>query len=408
MTDLIRRQRRKTLTNRMIATLSRKRRRYTVTDPEQRGMYVRVPPQGPCVYAAVARDPYGRQVWATLGTADVLEIEDARDKAREAICRIKEGKPAFEPPPVRPDSFEAVAANWFKRHVIAKKLRTRDEIERVLAKYVLPHWRDREFESLRRSDVAKLLDHIEDAHGRRQADVVLTVVRSIANWHASRNDNYTTPFVRGMGRTDPGAGRRSRYLDDVELKALWAATASGTFGALVRTLLLSAQRLNKVLTMRWDAIDADGVWSIPSTSPREKGTAGSLKLPKLALDVIRAQPRLTSNEHVFAGRGTGHINNMAEAKAALDAKLAAEMPSWVLHDLRRTARSLMSRADIRPDIAERVLGHAIKGVEGVYDRHPYDAEKADALQRLANLIESVVSPPADNVRQLPRRRRQLT
>ena len=48
-----------------------------------------------------------------------------------------------------------------------------------------------------------------------------------------------------------------------------------------------------------------------------------------------------------------------------------EVPPWRLHDLRRTARSLMSRAGVRPDIAERVLGHAIVGVEGVYDRHSY-------------------------------------
>ncbi len=128
-----------------------------------------------------------------------------------------------------------------------------------------------------------------------------------------------------------------------------------------------------------------------------------MKLPKLALDVIRAQPRLASNPYVFfAGRGAGHFNNLSVAKAALDAKLPP-MPRWTLHDLRRSARSLMSRADVRPDIAERVLGHAIKGVEGIYDRHRYDAEKADALQRLANLVGTIVNPPADNVRQLKRR-----
>jgi integrase len=65
---------------------------------------------------------------------------------------------------------------------------------------------------------------------------------------------------------------------------------------------------------------------------------------------------------------------------------------WVIHDLRRTARSLMARAGIRPDVAERVLGHAIPGVEGVYDRHSYDLEKADALSRLAELIATIVSP----------------
>jgi hypothetical protein len=393
--------RRRGLSDRQVAALRKKAKRYIVPDPELRGHYVRVMPQGANIFCAVARDPYHKQIWCTLGSSDVLTIEEARDKARTAIKRIKAGLPPFESPPTKPDSFEAVAGNWIKRHVVAKGLRTRDEIERVLRVYVLPHWHDRDFESLRRSDVTRLLDHVEDNHGRRQADVVLSVVRAIGNWYASRNDDYTTPFVRGMTRTDPGAGMRARVLDDAELRALWKATESGAFGALVRTLLLTAQRLGKVQTMKTDAIDADGVWTIPS-APREKGTAGSLKLPTLALDIINAQLKFASNPFVFAGRGGGHINDMAAAKAALDAKLPP-MPPWVLHDLRRSARSLLSRADVRPDIAERVLGHAIKGVEGVYDRHPYFSEKADALQRLANLVETIVNPPADNVRQLRRR-----
>jgi integrase len=398
----IRPARRRGLSDRQVAALPKRVKRYIVPDPELRGHYVRVMPTGPNTFVAVARDGFGKQIWATLGSSDVLTIEEARERARIAIKRVKAGQSPFETPPTKPDSFEAVATNWFRRHVEAKGLRTRDEIERVLRVYVLPHWRGREFETLRRSDVARLLDHVEDNHGRRQADVVLSVVRAIGNWHASRNDDYTTPFVRGMSRTDPGAGRRARVLADDELRALWKATADGVFGALVRTLLLTSQRLGKVLTMKFDAIDADGVWTI-SSAPREKGTAGSLKLPKLALDIINAQPKFASNPYVFAGRGGGHINDMAAAKAALDAKLPP-MPPWVLHDLRRSARSLMSRVDVRPDIAERVLGHAIKGVEGIYDRFRYDAEKADALQRLANLVETVVNPPADNVRQLRRRK----
>jgi hypothetical protein len=57
----------------------------------------------------------------------------------------------------------------------------------------------------------------------------------------------------------------------------------------------------------------------------------------------------------------------------------------------------MSRAGIRPDIAERVLGHVMNGVEGIYDRHRYDEEKAHALKTLAALIEKIVNPPAENV-----------
>jgi integrase len=60
------------------------------------------------------------------------------------------------------------------------------------------------------------------------------------------------------------------------------------------------------------------------------------------------------------------------------------MAHWTLHDLRHTARSLMSRAGVSADIAERVLGHKIPGVRGVYDRHEYATEKRDALERLAS------------------------
>jgi integrase len=78
------------------------------------------------------------------------------------------------------------------------------------------------------------------------------------------------------------------------------------------------------------------------------------------------------------------------------------MPGWTLHDLRRTARSLMSRAGVRPEIAEKVLGHVAGGVEGVYDRHSYRDEKRDALARLATLVDGIVSP-RDNVTPMRKR-----
>jgi hypothetical protein len=67
------------------------------------------------------------------------------------------------------------------------------------------------------------------------------------------------------------------------------------------------------------------------------------------------------------------------------------MPAWTMHDLRRTARSLLARAGVGDQVAERVLGHAIAGVQDVYNRHNYVEEKADALARLAALIEEIVT-----------------
>lgn len=67
------------------------------------------------------------------------------------------------------------------------------------------------------------------------------------------------------------------------------------------------------------------------------------------------------------------------------------VPHWTLHELRRTAKTLMARAGVRPDISERVLGHAIQGVEGTYDRHDYLKEKRDALEALATMIDRIVA-----------------
>ena len=45
-----------------------------------------------------------------------------------------------------------------------------------------------------------------------------------------------------------------------------------------------------------------------------------------------------------------------------------------------------------------MLGHALPGVHGTYNRYDYAEERADALQRLAAKIETIINPPSgDNV-----------
>ena len=175
-------------------------------------------------------------------------------------------------------------------------------------------------------------------------------------------------------------------------------------------LLLTGQRKDKVASMKWSDV-ADGVWNI-DTEEGEKGNGGSLALPQIALDVIEDQRALLEakrqiigaqrvaddNPYVFAGRARSYSTGYSESKRALDS--VARIAPWTLHDLRRTARSLMSAAGVHSDIAEQVMGHVIGGVEGVYDRHEYKQEKAEALLLLANRITSIVTPPPDNVEQL--------
>ena len=343
----------------------------------------------------------GKATSHKLGTYPRMTVKEARAKAREYWQNPQKFEEQSET-----GSFKEVAQDWVRLHVESANLRSHLEIKRILTKYIYPKWGNRRFREIGRLDANVLLDGIARDHGKSQADAVLAIIRGIMNWYQTRTNYYLSPLVRGMKRDTrkPKDRARDRILDDDEIRSLWkAADECGKFGAIVKTLLLTAQRRQKIATMKWDDV-ANGIWTI-KTDDGEKGTAGKIKLPQLALDIINEQPPLEGNPYVFAYRGTKAFNAWSQRKEELDEKLP-DMPPWVIHDLRRTARSLMSRCGVRPDIAERVLGHKIKGVEAVYDRHNYEQWKAEALTQLAGLIETIIDPPNGNVVAMAKRRRK--
>ena len=263
--------RRKTLTHSMIAALPPKAAAYSFPDPELSGLYVRVQPTGTKKYVAVTRSPSGKQKWITLAAADVYSIAEAREKARDAIKATREGKSQ-----AGPEAFETVANDWLKRHAEAKKLIRGEAFRRTINLHLIPAWQGRDFASIRRGDVAKLLDKIEDSSGPVAADYTLAIARMIFNWYATRHDDYASPIVKGMNRTNPKERARDRTLNDDELRQVWqVAESNGMFGAFVRVALLTGQRREKLLGMRWEDIK-DGEWCIPPRSARRgRGLLGT-------------------------------------------------------------------------------------------------------------------------------------
>jgi integrase len=377
--------RRRGLTDRQVAALPRKEKRQTLPDPEQPGHYLRIPARtsrAAIAFAAVAREPGGKQIWTTVGTADAIGIDQARELARAAIKRIKAGRPISES--AKP-TVSDVADQWLERHVRSNKQRTERERGRIVSRYLVPSIGDQVFADVRRKDIAELLDRIEDESGKPMADGVLNTFRAMSKWVQQRDENYHPPLTAGMSRVPKGEGRRKRILADDEIRAIWRV--QGQYGDFVRLALLTAQRREKLITLRSDDIK-DGVWTI-RTEPREKGNPGKLVLPQTALDIIRAQPRFVGNLHVFAGRNGGPTSafGAGQYKARFDELCG--VTGWRIHDLRRTARSLMARAGVQTEIAERVLGHAQGELIQIYDRHHYQDEMADALTKLAALIEQI-------------------
>jgi integrase len=371
--------------------------RVTVFDSETPNMCVRATARGYKFYVLV-RDRDKKQRWHEIldNGVPVRKLAEARRLAPEGVARIRLGEDrAFPKLEAKPESFGKVAGTFIKRYVEKEGLRSGPRIKWQLKRYVLPVWADKPFAGITRADVAELLDEIEDQSGATTATRVLGTIRKMMNWYATRNGDFVSPIVPGMGRIKPAERARRRVLSDDEIRAIWPHL-EGPFGGVVKILLLTGVRRTKAATLKWQDI-ADGVWTLP-TEPREKNNAGSLILPRMALDVIESQPRIVNCPYVFAGRTTGPIKGFAALKAALDE--AVPLPHWTLHDLRRTARTLLARAGVRPDVAEQVLGHVIGGISRVYNIHDYAEEKAEALAKLAGLVDLILNPPAGNVVEL--------
>lgn len=313
------------------------------------------------------------------------------------------------------ESFKAVS-DWYIENFVEGQRRSEPQIKAII-NAILPEWENKPFEAITRAEVARLLSDIAKSRGPRAADVTLSVLRRMMNKHAVRSDTYSSVIVQGMAQIeDPRERARDRILSDQEIRFMFTACDQvGTFGAFCKMLLFTTQRRTKVAEMRFPDIDDAGVWSIPKEK-REKGTGQRLRLPKPALDIVEKQREVAISDFVFPSSAGTAFSAFGEGKHALDVARGAlegiKVPAldtkeyeefkatpfyakwnWTLHDVRRSGRSLMSRAGVRPDIAERVLGHAIAGVEGVYDRHSYDAERETALLSLATLIETILRPP---------------
>jgi integrase len=358
-------------------------------DATMPGFGLMVPRNGARSYVVQYR-AHGRSRRLTLN-AGALSLDAARREARKHLGEVaKGGDPLTDrrrSTAAASDTLRAVAEAYFRRE--AKNIRTMEERRRTLERLVFPTLGARPIDDIGRSDIVRLLDKIEDTSGPVMADRTLAYLRKVMNWHATRSDTFRSPIVRGMARTKPAERARDRILADHEIARLWQATKThpGPFSWLAQFLLLSACRRGEALYMTRSELNGRD-WLIPTARHKSKREF-LLPLSKAAAGVLAAMPVIgPSDGYLFTLNGKTPIGAESKAKARLDK--ASGVTGWTLHDLRRTARSLMSRAGVPTDHAERAIGHVIGGVRQVYDRHGFKREKQAALEALAREIAVVL------------------
>jgi integrase len=389
------------LTDVAIRNLKPGPKRREVPDRAARGLYLIVQKSGVKTFAVRYR--YGgknRKLTLQAG----ISLAAARKAAADAMFEVERGHdPASLKRQAKQaqrlaagDTFANIAAEYFRRE--GARLRSAYWQHSALQRLILPTLGPRLIGDIRRSEIIRLLDKIEEGAplgiegGPVMADRALAIIRKVMNWHAIRSDTFASPIVRGMARTNSQERARDRVLTDDELRAVWCTATSVPFGLYVRFLLLTAARRTEVSHMRWaELMGAD--WVLPS-SRNKVGVELVRPLSTAAQDVLATMPRVAGGDYVFSNNGLHALGGLSRHKSVFDK--ACGVRNWVLHDLRRSARSLMSRAGVNSDHAERCLGHVIGGVRGVYDRHEFYIEKQKAFEALAAQVERIVHPQ-DNV-----------
>jgi integrase len=354
----------------------------SIADLDVRGFTARCLPSGAISYDLRYRTATGERRRLSLGLHGAVTADQARAIAEKRLDDLaRDRDPATERQRQRTTTVNAVLDNYVGR-VLGTK-RSKPAQTSAFDRLVRPEIGTRSIYDLRRADIARLLDSIEDGSGRVMADRTLDYLRGCFNWQQGRDDNFLSPIIRSMARTTTKELARDRTLTDDEIRAVWKATEHGTFGALIRFLLLTAARRDEARMMTWQEINGSD-WALPAM--RNKVAAELVRpLSKAARDVLDTLPR--KSDYVFAGRN-GAINSRAKSKERLDRE--SGVTGWRIHDLRRTARSLMSRAGVPSDHAELCLGHVLPGIRATYDRHSYADEKRAAFEALAKLVRQIV------------------
>ena len=381
----------------------------TMKDGAVGGLYVQygsTKPPRPVWMLAYRQD--GHQTRTKLGFAwhgtretapsrEWLCIEDAREKALALKSAARNGT---APQATRSKSYVpagskaapakakvATLEDTLAMYLDVRAPKSRAEVERLL-RHDCADLLAMPVASITRADTRQVLDAIRKRGAIIVANQVHQHLKSIFRWAQDREMVAAVPLDR---EAPSGAEKpRSRVLSDDELAKVWRATAARPLplqGA-ERILILTGVRREEAAGMRWSEIDlTKGEWLIPGDRAKNEDEH-LVPLSSAAVEVIRSQQRVEGSDYVFTFSGNKPASMALEGERLRSISGVAD---WTLHDLRRTVATNLPRLDVSPDIAERVLGHRIGGMRGVYNRYSYLDEKRDALQRWADHLASITN-----------------
>jgi integrase len=340
----------------------------------------------------------------TIGPYPRLSLADARREASKALHAAAQGRdPAEEKQVVRlEESFDELAHEYLEKHAKVHK-RSWAEDQRILKRELLPRWRRVKAKSITRRHVRRILDGIMERGSPIQANRTLALVRKIFNFGIQQDMVEVNP-CHALSR--PGQERqRDRVLSPDDIRKFWKSLdgVAPARAAIFKLLLLTAQRVGEVLTIRREDLDLPGRWWTIPAERSKNGLAHRVPLSKQALTILQTMIKdAGESPWLFpSADGNGPVTSLQKAVRRIrrDTKL-----DFRPHDLRRTAASHMTGMGISRLTVAKILNHAEREVTAVYDRHSYDQEKRQALDAWGAHLEKIVTGTQRPVKVSPLRR----
>jgi len=396
-----------TLTQRALEAAKPKHARYDLPDGLVPGLQFSIHPSGRKTSRLLAR-VHGKLKSFSVGDMALMTLADARAKAKGVLAAIANGEDPSETKravaQAAAETVETVAANFIERYAKGRN-KTWEETERQIARDILPSWGRRPISSITPRDAVALLDGIVDRGAPVAANRVLAAGRKMFNWARERSLITSSPFDHVKAPTKEKS--RDRTPDDFELSLiLRASTTLGlVFGAFIKLLAYTGQRRDEVAQVPWSELNADlTLWTLPPDRTKND-LPHTVPLTPEVKAILDALPR--TSEFVLTTNGRTPISGYSKCKIALDAAIAElnggkPIPAWHIHDLRRSVASGMAKLGIQLPVVEKIINHTsgtFGGVQGIYQRHEFRAEKRAALELWAKHLTSLVgdAPGADNV-----------
>jgi integrase len=369
-------------------------------DSQVRGLGVRILPSGTRTFWFMYRPPGGRSVnsrMVKIGTFPTVTLADARKAARGHAGAVARGQnPAQEIAENKRRSSDTLRALLADDGAYERSLKHRHIVNANQAlsslRRGLPRLMGREVSDLTRADFVSAITTIVDDNRPGAAQDLRKFARTFLEWCVGSGRIPANPLAglrnpkRSRAEWLAAAANGGRALNDDEIRQVWQAAGDlGSFGGLVRLGLLTALRRGELAQLeRKRDLLPDRIIVQPEHA--KSGAQHEVPLTDAMRRVI-AGP-ITTSKLVFPSVITGgRIKGWTKLVAKLQRDSGVD---FTLHDLRRTARTLMSRRGVPEDIAELAIGHVRADLVARYNFDQAWEGRCDAFTRVSAHIEALI------------------